>query len=158
MFWRLGVALLQAAQGVIAALPEMPDINWNPIAPKVPGRLPVAVKLKDHIGFSAFADQIRSQLFKQPMAMNAVVDELINRAGITFAMNQLGKYAVLANPITKGIERFQAVLDDSNARSVVGAIAAGPANPSKSDAAFTIQKPSGPGVVNLPLDFQTFSI
>ena len=61
MFWRLGVALLQAAQGVIAALPEMPDISWNPIAPKVPGRLPVAVKLKDHIGFSAFADQIRSR-------------------------------------------------------------------------------------------------
>ena len=158
MFWRLGVALLQAAQGVIAALPEMPDISWNPIRTEVTGGFPIAIKPKDHIGFSSFADQIRSQLFKQPMAMNAVVDELIDRTGITFAMNQLDKYAVLPDPITKGIERFQAVLDDSNARSVVGAIAAGAANPSKGDAAFTIQKPGGPGVVNLPLDFQTFSV
>ena len=152
------VGLLEAAQRVIAALAQMPDFSGNPIATKVPGRLPVAVKLKDHISFSTLADQIRAQLFKQPMAMNAVVAELIDRTGITFAMNQLDKYAVLPDPITKGLERFQAVLDNSNARSVVGAIAAGAANPSKGDAAFTIQKSGGPGVIDLLLDGQALTV
>ena len=55
----------------------------------MPRGLSFTVKLEDDVRLSSFANEMWAQLFKQVVAVNAVIRKLVNRAVITFAMNQL---------------------------------------------------------------------
>ena len=115
--------LFEASQSVKAALPNVPDVRRYTISAEMPGWLAVTIELKHDICFGTLSHQVRSQFVQHVAGVDAVVNQLINGTGVTFAVRDLAKKAVFTNEFTKSHQCFFAILRNTDFDPVVDTVA-----------------------------------